>query len=73
MVRLFDENERYTQAALDLDAETAKAVQVIFDRYVTAGYSVRDVSFLMQKAINELELTEMVGRRVRRVGSASAD
>lgn len=60
---MFDENERYSRAAIDLDNEIQNAVLPIILRYIKAGYRIREVAYVASSAIRDAELTELLGWR----------
>lgn len=62
MKHLYDDNDRYTNSGLSLDAETTRAVRTTFNRYVSRGYSVREIAHVMQKSIRQLESEEILAR-----------
>lgn len=57
--RLFDENERYTKEAFELDKSIMDAIGPIFYKYVEAGYSVRDIGLVMEMACVDFMLTKL--------------
>lgn len=60
MKNIYDENDRYTLEANRLDEEVRALILPLFERYVREGWSVRQISHLMQGTIYELELRAML-------------
>lgn len=60
MKSLYDENFRYTEAAVEIDYEVTEAVKYLFRNSVREGYNPREVSHVMQSAIATLELEEVL-------------
>jgi hypothetical protein len=52
---LYDENERYTEAALALDKEAGSLLRPLMERYQGEGYSIREIAGIVQKAVFDLE------------------
>jgi hypothetical protein len=57
---LFDEDERYSPAANDLDREINEAVASIMARYIESGYSIRDVEYIAMGAVREVALSALL-------------
>lgn len=55
--KLFDDEEKYTEPGLSLDREAGEALRSVFEKYVRAGFSVRDISHIVHGAVTDLELT----------------
>lgn len=55
MKRLFN-NERYTQEAHDLHFTTIGNIRRAFKDYIKYGYNIRDIEYVMQKAITDIAL-----------------
>ncbi len=55
-MHLYDENYRYTFDASLLDEIVQKLLKKTFDEYIETGYSPREISQIMQAAVNSLEL-----------------
>jgi hypothetical protein len=61
MQRLYrPEDDRYCPAASQIDTETQQALQPIFDRWIEAGYSARDIASVVMHAVFELELAAIL-------------
>lgn len=56
MKSLYDDNDRYTNAANDFDLEVYRAIQPIFDKWVSLGFSIRDLACITRASVNNLEL-----------------
>lgn len=55
MKSLYDKNYRYTTDGTYLDQETIIALGDLFARYVKKGYSPREISHVIQSAIEFME------------------
>jgi hypothetical protein len=53
---LFDENHRYTDAAITLDSEFNKSIEELYKKYIDMGYSPREISHVMQLALFDTEM-----------------
>lgn len=53
---MYDKNYKYGLAAQVLDERTIDALKPLFDQYVEAGHSPREISQIMQSCVNMLEL-----------------
>lgn len=60
MKSIYSEDDRYTPECNQLDIEVHDALKPVFDRWVALGYSIRQVSHLIQGAAYELELMAML-------------
>jgi hypothetical protein len=56
MKSLFDENHRYTDAAITLDSEFNKNIEELYKKYIDMGYSPREISHVMQLALFDTEM-----------------
>jgi hypothetical protein len=56
MIHLFDDDDRYTEAASIIDRQAYDALRPIFEFWVKEGYSRRDIYTVMNGAANELML-----------------
>ena len=59
---LFDTNERLTPKATEISQEFEKLLWPLMTKYVSEGYSVRELAFLYWLAINELTKAFIVVR-----------
>lgn len=53
-MELFDKNERYAQAGLDLDKAIQDAIRPIIQQYIAQGASIRQSTTIAHAAIQEL-------------------
>lgn len=53
---LFDENHYYTDAACELENAVITKLRGIFDDYVEAGYSPREIEYIINRAASILEM-----------------
>lgn len=51
----FDDSDRYTQGAEDIDRELSAALLPVITRYRTMGYSVRDITGMIVRTAIEIE------------------
>jgi hypothetical protein len=56
---LFDEDERYTPIASDLDLEVHKALLPIFEKYFALGITIREIAYLMHNSVLDVELEKL--------------
>lgn len=73
MKRLFDENDGWTEEALDLAHRAESYFRNIFDEYLEAGYSVREISHVLNSAIGMTECERHIGRGRRREKEALSE
>lgn len=65
----FDDNDKYRQPALDLDLAAANAVKPLFETYAAAGYSIRQISYIISMAVRDQELMAIIDtRRAKKPG-----
>jgi hypothetical protein len=57
---LFDDDNRYTPDATELDSLTHHALEDIFTQFVKKGYSPREIAHIMQLSIFDLELDKVL-------------
>ena len=57
---LYGEDDRYTAEANALDIQVHDALKPVFDRWAALGYSIRQISHVVQGAAYELELMAML-------------
>ena len=55
-LRLFDEEDNWAPIAEDITAEVRPIVREIFDKYFALGYSIRDISYVLNSEVKEQEL-----------------
>jgi hypothetical protein len=65
MKSFFDENWRYTEAAIRFDAAIIKAIRPIMDRYITEGYSPREMIALITSTTVELDAEIVLTKKGR--------
>jgi hypothetical protein len=63
MKSLYREIFRYTDDADRLDYSVMQLLRPIFDIYVKAGYSPREISHLIMGTITELELSAVLDKK----------
>jgi hypothetical protein len=61
MIRLFDENDKYTDKADQYDTEIGNALQPIVDKAKAEGVSLRDLTYIINSTTNELVLSKLIG------------
>ena len=54
--RMYNADERYGPAAIELDAEIAGAIALIMMRYAKAGWAMRDIEGVAMGAIRDVAL-----------------
>jgi len=60
MESLFTDKGHYTDVADQIDREVIKILEPFFKRWVYAGYSVREISHLINLALFTLELEQLI-------------
>jgi hypothetical protein len=60
MKNIFRDDERYSDVANTLDEETHALLKPLFQRYVSEGYSPRQISHLMHLTVLDLETTSVL-------------
>ena len=61
MIRLFDENDRYTATALAFSNEAHKALEPVIKLAIERGYSLRDVECLLQGEVFDSVCSAILG------------
>jgi hypothetical protein len=61
MIRLFDENDKYTDKAAQCEMEISNALQPIVDKAKAEGVSLRDLTYIINSTTNELVLSKLIG------------
>jgi hypothetical protein len=56
----YDHNERYTQESVQIADEFHHAIRPVFDKWVAAGYSIRQLSHLFFSEVWEQELIHIL-------------
>jgi len=65
--KLYDENDKYTNDSGNLDREVTEALKPIFEKYVEAGYSFRDISHVTLHAVFGLEMEVILTEQVKKI------
>lgn len=60
-MKLFEENERFTQDAIDFDREISRAIEPIFDKYVAQGARARELENIATGAVYTISLSRIIG------------
>lgn len=55
MVRFFDENEKYTRRAEELDSSVQIVLSTVFHNFCGKGYSIREISHVLMLAVHDIE------------------
>lgn len=66
MKSVYDENDRYGVDANRLDQATHQLLKPLFEEWVKNGFSVRQISHVMQGSVIDLELTHMLDQEQHR-------
>lgn len=53
---LYDKDNRYTDAALEMNEKGYQALRPIFQHYFNQGYSPREIGHILQGMVHDLEL-----------------
>jgi len=64
MKRLFDENANYTPRASELDVKAHNTIKDTFIECAKEGYSPREVSYIIQQAVTDIELETILGWKI---------
>ena len=57
---LFGNNFRYTEIASGFDNEVHAALRPIMERYISAGYSPRELCYLVGQVANDISLCSLL-------------
>lgn len=57
---LFGEKEGYTDEAEELDRKVTAAIAPIFEEFVDKGYKIREIEYIMQKAVLNISLESLL-------------
>jgi hypothetical protein len=60
MKSLFNDKDKYTKEADDLDRKTTKLIEELFDEYVNNGFSIRDIASVMKESIHMFMLMKIL-------------
>jgi hypothetical protein len=60
--RLFKDDDRYSPEATQLVDETHDMVKPLFEKWVQQGYSVRDISYIMQATISGIDGDQVLAK-----------
>lgn len=63
MKSLYDKNHRYEPIGMTLDSQATEAIKPIFDRFVEYGFSPREISHMIQSAVDMLELEAVMDKK----------
>jgi hypothetical protein len=66
MKSLFNEDERYTPEALEIDETTSNILRTIMLNFKNLGFSIREISHIMQNAIIGIEAEEILKGQVKK-------
>ena len=71
MKRFFenDNDETWTQEALELERKVQSALNPIFQEYISEDYSVREIAHIMQSAVGSSECEIILGKRLSKTDS----
>lgn len=58
---LFDEKFKFTQESLSIDQEVSNSLLPIIQKYVSLGFSPREIAHVIHGAVFELELHVVLG------------
>ena len=61
MKRLFNENDQYIEIANQLASAVSYVINDIFREYINLGYSVRDISHVINSVVTEREIIHVLG------------
>ena len=59
---LYDENWRYTNDALEMDASISVEIDKAFRKYIEKGYSPREISHLITHTVLSCELEHVLSK-----------
>jgi len=54
--RLFNENDRYSEAGLNLSNEAEEAIEPIMKKWADKGFSIRDIEYIIKQAALDTSL-----------------
>lgn len=61
-----DGRERYTDEALELDTQLARELRTHFQKFMNAGYGVREISLVMHDCITGVAHEVLLGIQVKK-------
>lgn len=70
---LFDETEALNHEGFALDGELAKAIRPIIEKYAKAGYSLRDICWVLNNSAMEAGLDMLLVHRPKYPGRVKQD
>lgn len=59
-INLFNDNERYTELASDLNNEAYAAIKPIFDKYAELGCRIREIAHILHLSVIDEELDHVL-------------
>ena len=65
MKKLFNEDDSWTQKAIDVSLELSVALEEIMIAYAVKGYSVRDLSCIAHSCVSDVECKIAMDRRFK--------
>jgi hypothetical protein len=64
--RLFNDDERYTSIALDLDLEASRVIAPLFKKYIQLGFSIREIEYVIDKTVIDVSCLEIIELGVKK-------
>ena len=59
-INLFNDHERYTDLAMDLNVEACQVIKPLFDKYISLGCKIREISFILHQSVTDIELDNIL-------------
>lgn len=60
MKKIYNENDSFSDTAQEIEREFYHLVKPLFDRWIAEGYSIRELSHLLQGSISEMEIMTVI-------------
>ena len=57
---LYNEDERMTDEATSLDKEAYQALEPIFDKWLSHGFKIREIQYLIQHVCLDISLDKLI-------------
>ena len=69
-MKLFDENQRYTNEASDIDSKIGNFLQPIFEEHLNKGGSVRELAAIAHSVVQDCMCMAIIGWDMEKRGNS---
>lgn len=66
VIRLFNDEDRYTNLGLDIDHELSGLIQPFFEKYIAQGVSIRDLGSIVHSTTVELVAMSVIQQSLKK-------